>query len=330
MQKLSQPQFSNLYAKKHFIYLLITSLLIFGGSIRSPCQDVGQIMTQAIPGTEISFELALIPAGTFRMKNATTGQEIEITVDSFWMGVHEVTFDEYALFEHRENDSDAAAGEDGLFSADAVTRPTPQYLDFTYGMGKAGGYPAVSMTQQAALRYCYWLYQKTGHFYRLPTEAEWEYACRNGSVEAPVSKEALEKYAWYYDNSNEKYQKTGQKQPNTWGIYDMLGNVAEWTLDEYVDNYADAIRNIPANPWLKPSRRHSRTVKGGSYEDFAENCHCGARQKSQPRWQARDPQIPKSLWWNTDSPFVGFRIIRPLKELSAQAVEEFFKTAVKD
>lgn len=284
--------------------------------------------TVSIPGSEISFQLTLIPEGKL-VWEGKEGQQAELQLDAFWIGAKEVTHDEFVLFQHRENDSDASLREEGSYSADAVSRPTPPYLDYTYGMGTSGGFPAVSMTQQAALRYCRWLYEKTGQFYRLPTEAEWTYACLAGQSWQPGEDE-LGKYAWYYDNSYEKYHKTGEKAPNPWGLYDLLGNVAEWTLDHYEKDYLEAIGEGTQNPWVIPSRRHSRTVKGGSYDSEAAECSCGQREKSQPRWQARDPQIPKSIWWNTDSPFVGFRIVRPVQQPSTEEIEAFFDKAIKD
>lgn len=303
----------------------LSALLLFlaAGALRAQPAD-----TVTIPGSEASFRLALIPAGTLEW-NSEGDTAAAIQLDAFWIGVHEVTYDEFALFQHREKDSDASRLEGGAFSADAVSRPTPPYLDYTYGMGSAGGFPAVSMTQQAALRYCRWLYQKTSQFYRLPTEAEWTYACLAGQGWQPAEGE-LEQYAWFYDNSYEKYHKTGEKAPNPRGLYDMLGNVAEWTLDQYEKDYLEAIGENRQNPWIEPTRRHSRTVKGGSYDSGAGECTCAFRQKSQPRWQARDPQIPKSIWWNTDSPFVGFRIVRPAQQPGPEAVEAFFEKAIKD
>src|SRR5258708_1686617 len=116
-------------------------------------------------------------------------------------------------------------------------------------MGKTGGFPANSMIQYAALMYCKWLYKKTGVFYRLPTEAEWEYACRAGAPTAyPFSdgqgedrrkggaRTQLSRYAWWKDNSQEKYHAVKQLAPNAWGLYDMLGNVAEWTVDQYYED----------------------------------------------------------------------------------------------
>jgi formylglycine-generating enzyme required for sulfatase activity len=263
------------------------------------------------------------------MRSADGTQEKLVRLDSFWMGVQEVTYDEFIVFYQREYDTDASAHPDRVYTADAVTRPSPQYIDYTYGMGKSG-FPAVSMTQQAALRYCRWLYDKTGVFYRLPTEAEWEYACRAGRAPEVAAGE-LERYAWFFENAFERYHEVGRKEPNAWGLYDMLGNVAEWTLDDYQETYLEQLEGSPAdNPWFVPQRRHSRTVRGGSYDSPSGQCSCTFREKSNPRWQARDPQIPKSLWWNPDAPFVGFRIVRPLFQPSPSAVEDFFRQAIRD
>ncbi len=290
-----------------------------------------QTQTNTIPGTEVTFQMKLLPAGTFQMGKT---EKKSVQLDAFWIGIHEVTWDEFMIFQQIENDNNVTLVDGSEYSVDAVTRPTPPYEDFSKGMGKRGGFPAVSLTQQAVLRYCHWLYQKTGEFYRLPTEAEWEYACRAGTKNdfhfgADVSQ--LEDNDWYYENSDEKYHKVGEKKPNPWGLYDMHGNVAEWTLDQYTEDYfsrLDGEHNH--NPWIVPTLRHSRTVKGGSYYFDAEDCTCSVRLKSKPRWQMRDPQIPKSIWWNTDAPFVGFRLVKPEKQLSKEEVATFFAKAIVD
>ena len=126
---------------------------------------------------------------------------------------------------------------------DAVSRPTKPYVEMSFGMG-IDGFPAISMTQHAASKYAEWLSARTGEFYRLPTEAEWEYACRAGGSGVP---ENLNDVAWTADNSGGKYQLVAKKKPNAWGLYDILGNVMEWTLDAYAPYQAGAV----SNPWVR-------------------------------------------------------------------------------
>jgi formylglycine-generating enzyme required for sulfatase activity len=278
-----------------------------------------------IPGTSVHFTLVKVPAGTFVMGSSPTdkyhqreeGPQANVKLDAFWMGTHEVTHDEYELFMNDKKEEEV----------DAVTRPTPPYIDFTLGMGKQGGFPANSMSQYGALYYCYWLYKKTGNFYRLPTEAEWEYASSAGKKSTfinGVSENELQQYAWFATNSDNKYHKVGLLKPNTWGLYDMAGNVQEWTLDQYVPDYFQKVGGTPVNPLIKPESRHPRTLKGGSYLSGIDKLRSAARTKSDLAWNVRDPQIPRSKWWNADAPFVGFRIVKPDKKYTKEEVEQFF------
>jgi len=280
--------------------------------------------TQPIPGTDFAIDMVLIPGGTFVMGNPDEAPTAPIDMPAFYMSAHEITYDQYLPFREKTYDSPEAA--DDSYSVDAVTRPSPPYLDFTYGMGSRGGYPAVSMTQQAALRYCQWLYEKTGAFYRLPTEAEWEYACRAGEEGA----NPLEEVAWFFDNSDDAYHKVGQKAPNAWGLHDMLGNVTEYTVDPYLADRKGFDPSAPQEVYAPIAGKYNRVVKGGAYDDDASACRCDYRAPSLAKWQARDPQIPKSIWWNPDSPFVGFRIVRPHGTFSQAQIDAYFQKVIVD
>ena len=285
--------------------------------------------TQNISGTPVNFKMVPIPAGTFVMGSATgekgrdedEGPQKKVAISPFWMGAYEVTYEEYNSFFQDEASSQN-------IEADAVTRPSQPYIDFTLGMGKVGGFPANSMQQYGALMYCRWLYKKTGIFFRLPTEAEWEYAARAGSDKTYFfgnNDADLSQYAWYAKNSGNKYHKVGELKPNAWGLYDILGNVGEWTLDQYEANYFDSVAVDAKDPVIKPTKRYPRTVKGGAYRDEAKDLRPANRLMSDPVWNRRDPQIPRSKWWNADAPFVGFRIIRPYKQPTPEEAESFFK-----
>ena len=269
-----------------------------------------------------------IKEGTFTMGSPATekgrsedeGPQKTFNISSFWMGAYEITHDEFDIFF-----KDASTSQDS--ETDAITRPSPQYIDLSWDMGRNGGYPVNSMQQKTAVMYCRWLYNKTGIFYRLPTEAEWEFACRAGSSSQYFfgdNETGLEKYAWYNKNSNKAYHKVGQLKPNAWGLYDMLGNVAEWVMDQYDENYFSKMNSVTNDPELIPTSRHPKLLKGGSYIDVASGLRCANRTKWLPEWNRRDPQIPKSKWWLTDAAFAGFRIVRPLKQPSQDEIEKFF------
>jgi formylglycine-generating enzyme required for sulfatase activity len=284
---------------------------------------------QNIPGSSVSFNMVPVQAGQFTMGSPATeagrktseGPAKKVRLDAFWMGSREVTYDEFLLFFNDENtprDSEV----------DAVTRPTPQYIDLSWGMGKQGGFPVNSMSQYTAMMYCQWLYKKTGIFYRLPTEAEWEYACRAGSTGTYYfgdDVKQLKEYAWFADNSNKKYQKTGQKKPNAWGLYDMLGNVSEWTVDQFREDYFTAIGDTAFNPTMPPTVTYPRAVRGGGYLDKPDALRCASRRGSEASWNKRDPQMPKSKWWLTDAMAVGFRVVRPVQAPTAAEAEAFYK-----
>ena len=246
------------------------------------------------------------------------GPQHEVAVDAFWMGQFEITWDLYNLFVSRELDVyqvKKSLSSEVQIDVDAVSGATTPYVEMSFGMG-IEGYPAICMTQLAAVKFCEWLSAMTGHFYRLPTEAEWEYACRAGSTTSYSfgnTTENLGEYAWYASNSDDKYQLVGTKKPNAWGLYDMHGNVAEWTLDQYVPTSYRTRKELVKNPFQEPSKIYPKVVRGGSWMDAPKRLRSAARRPSTKKWKMRDPQIPKSKWWHTDAPFVGFRVVRPVK-----------------
>ncbi len=183
------------------------------------------------------------------------------------------------------------------------------------------GFPAISMTQHAANKYAEWLSAKTGEFYRLPTEAEWEYACRAGTGAPSNSSD----YAWFSANSGGKYQKVASKKPNAWGLYDMLGNVMEWTLDQY-QPYPSGEQT---NPWVRSTQPYPQAVRGGSWNDPATDLRCAARVASDASWKQQDPQLPKSIWYMTDAQWLGFRLVRTEKIPSAEEMFKYWNSGVE-
>jgi len=289
--------------------------------------------TDVIDGTEVKFDLVPIPGGKFTMGSPDSeakraedeGPQHEVEIEPFWMGKCEVTWDEYEIWMfsldvQRRNVTGAPTTElDKL--ADVVIRPTKPYTDMTFGMGKEG-FPAICMTQLAAKSYCRWLSAKTGRYYRLPTEAEWEYACRAGTKTAYSfgdDPSALDEYAWHFNNAEDAYHKVGKKKPNPWGLHDMHGNVCEWTLDQYIPNYYQQFAGkVTKEPFAIPTKLYPQAVRGGSWDDDPEMLRSAARRGSHLDWKQQDPQIPQSIWYFTDALFLGFRVVRPLVEPTAE------------
>ncbi|TWT68358.1 Serine/threonine-protein kinase pkn1 [Crateriforma conspicua] len=303
-------------------------------------QDDFKNYRQTIPRTGVEFEMVAVPGGSFTMgspedeedREDNEGPQQQVTVSPFWMGKCEVTWDEYEPYmitqaprEKNGARKDYDPATDDI--VDGVSQPTPPYTEMSFGMGQTG-YPAISMTQHAANKYCQWLSAQTGHFYRLPTEAEWEYACRAGTT-GPYSfdADAMEDYAWFYDNSDDKYQQVGQLKPNPFGLHDMHGNVMEWTADQYEDDYFDRIADNTTDPIVRPIKLYPRSVRGGSWYDDPEQLRSAYRRGSDPSWKDQDPQLPRSIWYHTDALWVGFRVVRPMQVPDVKTMDAFWNSA---
>ena len=227
---------------------------------------------ERIPGTEAKFKMVPIPGGKFTMGSPANekghepdeGPQHEVAIEPFWMEEHEVTWTEFELWglnldkQRRKINNARPIGNEQF--VDAVAVPTSPYQEMSFGMGKENGMPAISMTQFAAKVYCRWLSAKTGRYYRLPTEAEWEYACRAGTKTAYSfgdNPAKLGDYAWFTDNSDDHYHRVATKKPNPWGLYDMHGNVAEWCIDQYASDFYGPLRwQTDEGPVVRPTRRN--------------------------------------------------------------------------
>ena len=293
---------------------------------------------EKIPGTPVSFKMKAIKGGTFVLgsksnedyRQSDEGPQREVEVNSIWMGEIEVTWDEYlAFFSATSSQGRKEAEETSDEEVDGISGATPPWgaPDQGWGIGKR---PAITMTHHAATTYCRWLSQVTGKKYRLPSEAEWEYAARGGTTgayffegepkdfekEGLINKlfgaktEGISSYAVYQGNSQDKTQEPSIVEANPFGLKNMLGNVAEFCLDYYDPAvYGKYPKGIVKNP-RGPRKGTEHVVRGGSYSSTAKELRVANRDYTKTKdWLVTDPQIPKSIWWYSDSKNVGFRVV---------------------
>jgi formylglycine-generating enzyme required for sulfatase activity len=295
-------------------------------------------------GNKITFNMVLIAGGTFTMgspageanRKEDEGPQHEVELKPFYLCATETTLDLFLQYyeetvsatrddhkptgkpaskpEPKPAESKSPGGEKKVFMIDGVTGPTPVYGDMTMGWG-AGKRPAIAMTWENAAYFCKWLSKRTGKPYRLPTEAEWEYACRAGAKTAYCHGDdpaQLGDHAWFEDNSDAKTQPAAQKKPNAWGLYDMEGNVREWVLDFYSPKaYAECAKSNPTGPKegkVKTAATFAHVARGGAWDSKAEELRSAARAFEEDWWRFKDPQFPKSKWWLPEMAFVGFRV----------------------
>jgi len=296
---------------------------------------------ETITGTNVTFQMVPIPGGKFLMGSPAgekgredhEGPQVEVEILPFWMEEHEVTWEEFdQYFQLRNSRFERTHLTDREKVVDAMARPSVVCYNIgasSYGKANKLDHPASAMSCYAAQVYCKWLTAATGRYYRLPTEAEWEYACRAGSTTAFSFGDdpgPLDDYGWFFDNTDNGYNKVMAKKPNAWGLYDMHGNVAEWVLRQYDENAwkkykAGEIQPRPKHPVFDTDAKSmmyyvaigdNHIARGGSCDHEAQECRSAAKLISQPDWKESDPFFPKSIWSYTEAPFVGFRVIRPL------------------
>jgi len=210
------------------------------------------------PEKSMSIEMVHLPKGKFMFGEGSSAKEVTIDYE-FEIGKYQVTFDEYDAYCEDEN----------------IEKPS----DNGWGRGKR---PVIHVSWHDAVAFCEWLSEKTKQNYRLPTEKEWEYACRAGTNTKwsfGDDENELGKYAWYYKNSKNKTHPVGEKLHSPWGLYDMHGNVWEWCEDWY------------------DKEEKEKVLRGGSWSDFTNF----ARSAYRDFWDPSDRYYDR-----------GFRILRTL------------------
>jgi formylglycine-generating enzyme required for sulfatase activity len=295
--------------------------------------------TEKVPGTSVAYMIA-IPGGSFEMgsplnepyRKENESPVREVTLSPFYMSEVEVVWNDYEAFfiETRSEGrlSPNMVMEKNRNAVDGVSGPTPFYgqVDQGWGFGKN---PAITMSHYAAQVYCQWLSIKTGKKYRLPTEAEWEYAAR-GNTNSPyffegnpkkytrdrfwnsifgVDTAVINSYVIYAENSGGRTQQADKVAPNPFGLKNMLGNVMEYCSDWYSETAYSETPDKVTNP-RGPENGTEHVIRGGSFTSDAKDLRVANRDYSRTEeWLKTDPQAPKSIWWLSDCIKIGFRVV---------------------
>ena len=219
----------------------------------------------------VRMEMHAIPGGEFLMGSpkkrgyADEYPQHRVTLSAFYIGKYPITQAQWR----------------------AVMRTNPSHFN-------GNNHPVDSITWDEAVEFCRRLSYATNRNYRLPTEAEWEFACRAGTTTLynyGDEEDLVMQYAWCLPNSGNHTHPVGEKKPNGWGLYDMHGNVWEWCQDWYGGDYYQYSPNV--NP-AGPTKGTSRVLRGGSWYSLPNYCRSAGRSNHQP--ELRDP-------------LVGFRVV---------------------
>lgn len=302
--------------------------------------------TETVPGSTASIRMVAIPGGEFLMgspdneplREEDEGPQKRVKVSPFFMGEYEVTWDQFWAF-YSETMSEGRTPPSKIYAnntredIDAVSGPTPPFgaPDQGWGMGDR---PAITMTHYSAETFCQWLTLKTGKKYRLPTEAEWEYAARGGTSTPyffegnpkKFSNEGFMKgifkpdttgingFTIYANNSSNRSQEPAKVKANPFGLKNMLGNVMEYCSDWYAEDAYKNIKDGELDP-KGPSEGEEYVVRGGLYNSDAADLRSAARAHTEhDKWLKTDPQNPKSIWWYSDIKGIGFRVVCEVPE----------------
>jgi len=296
--------------------------------------------TEQIPNTSVSFNMVAIDGGTFTtgspedepFRREDEGPVREVSVSPFFMAEVEVTWDAFWTF-YSQTMSEGRLNPETVYAnnanpVDGISGPTPPFGNPDQGWG-SGDRPAITMSHYAAQTYCQWLSMVTGKKYRLPSEAEWEYACR-GETETPyyfegdpkrLSEEGLRSrlfgadtsniasQAVYALNSGARTREPEEVRTNPFGLKNMPGNVYEYCSDWFAeDAYAQTGESV-TDP-TGPSTGKEYVIRGGYYGSDAAELRSAARfATDKEEWRKTDFQQPKRIWWFSDMKGIGFRVV---------------------
>ena len=296
--------------------------------------------TEKIPGTSVTFDMVAIPGGQFPMgspKNESRRKPDEgplhpVKLTRFFMAKVEVSWDEYLEFFKATSSQGRKEAEENK-NVDAISGPTPPWGAPDQGWGK-GPRPAITMSWKSANIYCKWLSKVTGKKYRLPTEAEWEYAARGGTktpyfFEGDAKKytsegffkkilgadtTTIQEYVAYKENSKSQTFEPATVKANPFGLKNMLGNVYEFCSDFYSPTAYQTYKKGAVDP-KGPKKGQEHVIRGGSFKSDAKDVRCAARDFTKTKaWLVTDPQMPKSVWWYSDCVDIGFRVVCEVDE----------------
>jgi sulfatase modifying factor 1 len=295
--------------------------------------------TETIPGTTISLNMKAIPGGSFKIgspedeqfRATDEGPQKTVNLSPYFMAEVEVPWDTYLAFysataaEGRSTDTEGTRTETDV---DAISGPTPPYgqPDQNWGLGNR---PAITMSYLSAQTFCKWLTQVTGKTYRLPSEAEWEYAARGGTETAFFfegdpkdfgekgffgklfggSSEDINSYVAFGANSQARSIEPEGVEANPFGLKNMLGNVSEYCLDWYAEDAYSQLQDGVTDP-KGPASGEEHVIRGGSYRSEIADVRSAARDYTKSvDWMKTDPQMPKSIWWLSDCTYISFRVV---------------------
>jgi formylglycine-generating enzyme required for sulfatase activity len=309
--------------KSRISFLFLAYFLILGcASITSadePAQTAGQ--RREITNS-IGMKLVLIPAGEFMMGGGESAEELvkafaaykrkaEFFIDEyprhrvriskpFYLGKYEVTVGQFRRFVNdtgykTEAETDGTGGWGYNPQTGQCEGRKPEFNWLNPGFEQSDNHPVLNVTWNDAMAFCRWLSAKEGKTYRLPTEAQWEYACRAGSTTRYCygdDEAGLGEYAWYGANWGGKTHPVGEKKANAWGLYDMHGNVWEWCADWYDNSYyAKSPTDDPTGPVTGSYRVH----RGGGWFVVAGFCRSADRYILSPGYGAYGLGVRVSL-----------------------------------